>query len=70
MKILGIGFLKTWTELIDKIQIVMTMGQDKIDKMRINVIKYFDEHLGPAGFMKKIEFINHKNIDLLINTDK
>lgn len=56
-------------ELIEKIRYVLDMGQDKIDDMRARVIKYYKEHLDPAGFVNSVEASNHEELSLLVITD-
>lgn len=57
------------TELISKIRLVLDMSETKIDKMRSNVIDYYENHLDPCKFIEKFDSRTEKKTKILLITD-
>jgi hypothetical protein len=53
-------------DLVQKVNEVFSMKADEIEEMRRNVIRYYEEHLSPAGFIKRYETTSGKLNTLIL----
>ena len=56
-------------DLVAKLNMVLEMPDDQIEKMRRNVIDYYDNYLSPAWFCRRIESTEGRKVVVLLITD-
>jgi len=57
------------SDLLAKMDQVLAMDQGRIAAMRQAVIAYYEEHLAPQSFMRKVEASNRSKVTVLLITD-
>lgn len=61
---------KNKEELITRIDQVLKMNDDIISEIRKNVYDYYLNNLEPSSFLKKVNLIQEKNIELFFNAEE
>jgi hypothetical protein len=56
-------------DLIDKLDLVLRMEDARIARMRRQVVDYYDRHLAPETFVRKLEASHRRRIVVLMITD-
>jgi hypothetical protein len=56
-------------DLLAKLNAVLEMGAEQIARMRQRAIDYFDEHLAPESFVRKLESTERQKVVVLMITD-
>jgi glycosyltransferase involved in cell wall biosynthesis len=57
-------------DLINKLQQAMNMNETQLEKMRMNVLDYYETHLKPEVFIQRLESSNARTVPLLIFTER
>ncbi|WP_300463364.1 glycosyltransferase [Desulfobacula sp.] len=56
-------------DLIEKINMVLAMSDEKITEMRENAIKYYEENLKPETFVRKVESHTERKLEILMYSE-
>ena len=62
-----IGF-NTLAELRERIEEILNLDENSVERFRQNVINYYEEHASPRGFRQKLEELPYDRIKLVVNT--
>jgi len=56
-------------DLVEKMRLAFSMDQQQIEKMRANVINYYDSYLQPDAVVRELEARVEHNVTLLLHTE-
>jgi hypothetical protein len=56
-------------DLVDQIRLVLNMDADQISSLRVQAAQYYDDHLSPESFCKKLAQMNENKFILFMNTE-
>jgi hypothetical protein len=56
-------------ELLVKIRLALSLPEEKVNQLRKNVVKYYDDYLSPEAICKKIESVGVGETTFYVNTD-
>lgn len=59
----------TQKDLIEKIELVLTMNQSQVEELHKNVIAYYEEHLSCESFLNNTVYSNKSKLTVFVNAE-